>query len=235
MTLTYPATLEQLWARVWRRLNSQDDGTAPDNAQANKVTDALNRTQRRLQQAFLMSFGDLYVTAKQVTPAANKIDVPQDLLRLIALERSVGSSAWVPVRIVPPHEHAAYQFASVNLDPSSQVLSTAETWSQFGDYFEAQSTATVSGNYRVLYWRRARDMQASTDTPDLPQEYHDVMVDGAAAEMARNQGALDRAALLEGQYEKATIEMRQFAATMNAARQSTIRRMRNRRSGYGSW
>ena len=225
MTSTYPSTLGDLTRRVRRRLLTKEDGTAQDHWSADAIKDALNWYQRELYNEILLQFETLYFTKTDdfLEPVNNRIDLPLDHKRTVTFEKNIGAGEdFVEVRLVSP---TRYQEFMPSLYPrvEGELGAITEVWSEFPGYLKAMGSFVVEGRYRLIYQHQIEDLQSDSIETTVPNDYQDILVDGAAYRLASDAGQDDRASRLLGDYERGMERMRRTAGQLNLVKQHRIK------------
>ena len=223
---TYPSTLASLRSRVYDRI--QASATAGHSATNEKIRAALNDGQKEIQNELLILYkGKHFVkTLDSLSPVDNKIRLPDDFKRPVTFDKYVGSPGlWVKVNLVSPVEHEKYGGTSLS-DVLEGVTVLDEGWSIVWKHLVCHLSTSVSGTYRLRYQFMIPDLQADHEKSQLPDDYHEMLVDYAAWIMEEDAGHDRRAETLRKRYERRLGEMVRTAGASNQAERKRIRNVR---------
>lgn len=219
---TYPSSHAALRGRVYARCLTQEGAT--HHWTNTNVQDALNRTQQEIQQILLLTFDEGWWTRTRSDLSASnrRIDLPADVIRVVGLDKKSGSD-WVSVRpgVVPPARRHEYTYRTNFPKWTDETAPVHEVWVRYPGYIQYENSSNPSGTYRVHEQYRIKDLQEDDDVTEIPPEYQDVLVDGAAWRLARDAG-LERTQILHADYAEGKFEMKRSAALRSlAARRRT--------------
>lgn len=232
MTTTYPASLSTLTGRVRTRL--QTSSTATDHWTAALIKDALNRYQRIVQNELLLAFENYYFTDSQdsITPVNNTIRfsvLDRKFKRLVGFYRQIGESAtsgipgeYVLITIVNPSRYQEFQ-APLFPRLTGRTYGVEEVWTVYPEGLRALGSAAVSGVYKIDYQYQVADLQDDDDVTEIPEEYQDLLVDGATAHCLRNSGEEPQASQMKMEFEAGLGEMRRTGKQIALTQQYRVR------------
>ena len=219
---TYPSTLSGLRDRVWNRLLSSS--TAKHSATNEKIRAAINDAQREIQNELMLAFDSRYFTKidTNLTPANNRIRLPEDFKRLVTFDRDGGTNNWVEVNLVPVVQYQRYQTSPYPRSDGNVIPS----WSMVGDSLIAHGSGTASGRFRLIYSYQIKDLMSDDDVSEIPEDYQEMLVDYAAWMMEEDAGNEERANRLFQRYDRRLQQMRRTSRQLSMVTQRRIRNVR---------
>jgi len=116
------------------------------------------------------------------------INIPKPLKVLQAYNHSTTSDVDIPMRIITKQE---YNILGNKTSSGNPIQVYYNPQSEYGilNVFPVPSTTEQSANTIVIHYQRPfEDFDASTDTPDFPQEWYDAIAYGLACRLAPEYG-----------------------------------------------
>ena len=168
-----------------------------------RVDRALNRVYRRVLGMWRWDF--LCDTATDDIAAGDgDVDLPSDFKRVDALYLYDAQGAQIDFTFLP---YTQFQEVSFGDDGSAAAEGVPEWWSERGNQIVFYPRADAVYSISIEYVLHAPDLDQDTDEPLLPVEYHDVLVYGAAAELAARERDGQSYAILSGAHTTRLAEM----------------------------
>lgn len=138
--------------------------------------------------------------------------LPDDCMKLKKLECTFDGTNWVPIRFFDINQRPVF---GVNGTLGGEVLATdATTISQnyskdwpFADVLENSlflypiPDATVTAGLKLYYFKRPQDMTLTSQSADLPKEYHSYLVESVTLDAEVTKGKISSSVALEKQAE----------------------------------
>lgn len=116
------------------------------------------------------------------------INIPKPLKVLQAYNHSTTSDVDIPMRIITKQE---YNILGNKTSSGNPIQVYYNPQSEYGilNVFPVPSTTEQAANTIVIHYQRPfEDFDASTDTPDFPQEWYDAITYGLACRLAPEYG-----------------------------------------------
>lgn len=148
--------------------------------------------------------------------------LPDDCMRLKKVEILYDGTNWMAGKFFDINQRPTY---GVNGTMGSEVLPTDSTtitnnystdWPMV-DVLENSlflypiPTATVTGGLKLYYFKRPQDMTLTSQSADLPKEYHSYLVESVTLDVEVTKGKLAASVALEKQEELVTLFKRTVA------------------------
>jgi hypothetical protein len=130
----------------------------------------INNAQREVQKQLIQAFEDYYLRVVQTVTVANQADyqLPQDFMKLRRLEIVLSGTG--------VNENAT-QLDSITLNQKNFIQpgnGTPQNYILKADRFSILPIpSTPNQILRLFYTYRVEDMTQDSDTPDIPQDYHE--------------------------------------------------------------
>lgn len=145
-----------------------------DDLQGGYFTDTqmnvfLNNAARQVQKILIQSFEGRYEIPKQTTTVAQQAfyALPSDFLKVNRLIYVCSGSSEVNEEVSP------LQFVTQNEADGFDKLGTPYAYTIIGDKLKLFPAPDSAKTLRMYYTYRITDMSQDSDTPDVPEEYHE--------------------------------------------------------------
>lgn len=163
--------------RVAIRSDLQALGFGSDSATAQNA--AINRVYRRVLGLRRWDFLEAQTTAT-VASGASTVTLPSDFKRLdrIDIKDAAGDPLYMEFKPYNEFRDQAHAFPETG---------TPQWWTERGGVVSIWPTADATYTLTLDYIKHAPDLTDDSHIPLLPVEYHDVLVYGAAAELAARE------------------------------------------------
>ena len=185
---------------------------------ATQVTDAINATYRRLvgfrRWPFLEATSTAIVTV--VGTSSYSLSAISDLLHLDAVRSSVGIERF-NMGYVSPQEFRDISFVD------DRVVGVPRYWTFMNQTLQIYPTPDLVYTLTIDYAKDPPDLAAAGDKPLLPATYHDILVWGAACDLAYRERDYQAYAICEQKYNMGIKEMQgEYGLRQRQTSQSVI-------------
>ncbi len=126
-------------------------------------------------------------------------NIPKPLKVIQAWNRNTTSSVDIPMRIVTKQEYNMLGNKTSSGTPIQVYYEPLADYGVLRVFPTPAATDASSGSVYIVYQRPFEDFDASSDTPDFPQEWYDSLTYGLAVRLAPEYGvpSTDRKALFQ--------------------------------------
>ncbi len=204
----------------------------PDNSSGFWNDDLLqnyfNLTQQEVQQELVQTFEDYFITdtTLNISAGQNRYAVPSDFLKMRRMEdiRNGGTPREIlPTRLNLPNQAFGFNISSgggfghgYHIEADSIV-------------FDNTPSFTDDSAVRLYYIKRLADVTAASDTSEIPDEHHRVLVWGVVKHALYQQQSENNFALVE--FEKHLSRMNRQAETRQVQRPRKVVRRKTDHDG----
>lgn len=216
-------TTGDLVSRVQRRI--RDTGYS-----SSEILEYLNDTQNDITNEYRLPFmqaTQAYTLASGVADITNGSGLPATFQQVIDL--TLTSAGYE--KVLPYVEFAEIERRYPDItDTTSNPTNVPAYWYRYGEdiyvYPAPNSTYTVS----LRYFKKPTELDADADVPEIPSEFAELLVVGAAYRVLQVKDNYDQAGILQNKYDEL---LQKLVAKYSQAQVGTATRMRINRYGVG--
>lgn len=178
-----------------RLVGAISQGDTPTTDQVNEASEALNMLMKHWMidgmQLWALKNTSFSLTASTNTyriGLSQTINVPKPLKIIQVFRRNISSNIDVPIRIISKQEYNSLSNKSNTGYPIQLYYDSQRNYGDIFLYLTPDATIAAAETIHIIYQRPFEDFDASTDEPDIPQEWFDPLKFGLATRIAGEYG-----------------------------------------------
>lgn len=191
----FEATRAQLIAGALRLVGGIAQGESPTSDQTSEANEALNMMVKAWQADGMplwaikkTSFAVTDGTASYEIGTGKTVNTAKPLKIIQAFIRNTSTNIDVPIRIITKDEYWSLGNKTTEGMPIQLMYDPGNMYGTIYLFPTPDSLAQTYNQVHIIYQRPFEDFDATGDTPDFPQEWHEAVKYGLAARLAGEYG-----------------------------------------------